>query len=150
MCGAWVIANDSDKVELLVRDRLVVPTAAGAKALAAMKISAVTVDLDGTLNNVAEERDHLQGIYEALPPSRRKTLVAPRWPYLPASTNVDHPLPTEATDPLVVVALGAARYLEQLIVAWIAIEGQRTARGYLNESTSGRPPAVRELPLARR
>lgn len=148
MCGAWVLTDEPNKLELLTRNRLVVATIAGAKAMTRMDSYTALIDLDETLNNIARERDRLQRLYEGLSPTRKKNLVAPRWPNLPTSTNTDPPVSSETTNPLVGVALNTSRYLEQLVVAWTAIEGQRTARAYLNEDTPEQPPAGRELPLA--
>lgn len=149
MCGAWVLINEPIKLELLTRDRLVVATAAGAGAMAAAGNHTAMVDLVDTLNNVTQERDRLQRLYDDLPASRKKNLVAPRWPHLPIASDRDHSPRAETTNPAVAVALGVARLLEQLAVAWTAIERQRTARTYLYGDTPGRPPTVRELPLAR-
>lgn len=87
MCGAWVMNDEPVKVELLTRDRLVVSSPAGMEALVAISGRTNTVDLESTIDQVVAERDRLLGLFDALPPSRRKTLVAPRWPHLPTYAN---------------------------------------------------------------
>lgn len=148
MCGAWVITNEADKVELLTRDRLLVATPAGAAAIrSAGGAAAGTVDLAGTVNNVASEQDRLQAIYDSLPASRRKTLAAPSWPHVPAAVDLSEPPKADNTDPVVAVALGLARFLERLANAWADGERERIARSYLIDNTPGQPTEIRDLPV---
>jgi len=58
MCGARVLHDEQEKVELLTRGRHVVATAGGAKTLQSAKATtARMVDLTATVNAVAAERD---------------------------------------------------------------------------------------------
>lgn len=148
MCGAWVLTNQPEKVELLIRDRLVVATAAGLAAIPfGGRDSAPVVDLVRTVNNVVSERDRLQAIYDALPASRKKTLVAPRWPAIPVVVSLSDPPHAENADPVVAVALGLARFLDQLADAWAACERERIARDYLTDDVPGRTSQIRDLPV---
>jgi hypothetical protein len=150
MCGAWVLDNEPHKLELLTRDRLIVATTAGAEALpSSAKNPTAILDLAGIRANIAEERERLQRLYDELPPARKKTLVAPRWPQLPACIELDTLPPTEHTESdHIALALGIGRYLEQLATVWSAIEGQRTTRSYLANNSPGQPTVSRKLPLA--
>lgn len=148
MCGAWVLTNQPQKVELLTRDRLVVATAAGLAAMpSGRRRPARAVDLVRTVNNVVSERDRLQAIYDALPASRKKTLVAPRWPAIPVAVSLSDPPHVKNTDPEVAVALGLARFLDQLADAWAACERERIARHYLSGDSSGGVSQIRDLPV---
>lgn len=148
MCGAWVLNDEPQKVELLTRDRHVVATPAGAEALRSIKITPARMDPTEIVNAVIAERDRLQAIYDALPTSRKKTLVAPSWPHIPSTIDLDDPPKAQATEATVAVALGVARFVEQLATAWADLERQRTVRDYLTDGTAGRPSGVRDLPLA--
>jgi hypothetical protein len=96
---------------------------------------------------IAAERDRLNTIYEKLPPSRKKTLTAPRWPHVPPAPDLADPPCADSVDRTVAAALGIARLLEQLAIAWSGIESQRLARTYLTEP-AGEPAAARDIPLA--
>lgn len=106
------------------------------------------LDLTKTVNVVAAERDRLQAIYEALPTSRKKTLVAPRWPDIPSPIDLADPPKAQAAEPTVAAALGVARFLDRLATAWADVERQRAVRDYLTEATPGQPSGVRDFPLA--
>jgi hypothetical protein len=148
MCGAWVLHDEPEKVELLTRGRHVVATASGAKALQSAKATtAGMIDLTATINTVVAERDRLDGIYQELPAARRKTLTPPRWPHVPEAANFADPPRAANFDDPVAVALGIARVLEELATAWSGIESQRTARAYMTDATRGRPSDSRNLPL---
>lgn len=147
MCGAWVV-TEPRKVELLTRGRLVVATVAGAAAMRSAGCTpAGALDLVQTVKSVVAERDRLQAIYDALPASRKKNLVVPRWPHIPDTIDPTSPPRTEGADNAVAVALSVARYLDELAAAWTAIERQRIARTYLTDNTPGRPSEARALPL---
>ncbi|OBK92761.1 hypothetical protein A5645_22395 [Mycobacterium asiaticum] len=148
MCGAWVLDDEPHKVELLTRDRYIVATPAGAEALRSAKIKpAGMLDLTKIVDAVTAERDRLQSIYDALPTSRKKTLVAPRWPYIPFAIDLASPPMAQVADATVAITLGVARFLEQLATAWADVERQRTARDYLTEGTGGHAKGIRDLPL---
>jgi hypothetical protein len=83
-CRRTAHRDEEHKVELLTQGRLVVATARGIEALSAAHCTpAGSLDLNQTLKMIEAERDRLQGIYDALPSARKKTLVAPRWPATP-------------------------------------------------------------------
>jgi hypothetical protein len=148
MCGAWVFNNESDKVELLTRDRLIVATAAGGAAVRSGDRGPIgTIDLVGTVNNVVSERDRLQAIYAALPAPRKKTLVAPRWPDIPTLVGLSGLPKAENADPVVAVALGIARCMDQIANAWADCERERITRDYLTDNTPGRPSQIRDIPV---
>lgn len=148
MCGAWVLTSQPERVELLTRDRLVVATAAGLAAIGSGARGPTSpVDLVRTVNNVVSERDRLQSIYDALPRSRKKTLVAPRWPDIPAAVSLSDPPRAKNTDPVVAVALGLARFLDQLAESWVGCERERIARDYLTDPISGQTSQIRDLPV---
>jgi hypothetical protein len=148
MSGAWVLHDEPHKVELLTRGKPVAATPAGAEALqSASATPAGMLDLTDTVNAVTAERDRLQAIYNALPASRKKTLVAPRWPHMPPAVDLADPLRAQTTDDNVAAALGVARFLEQLATAWADLERQRTVRDYLTEGAAGQPAEIRDFPL---
>lgn len=148
MSGAWVLNDELPKVELLTRGRLVAATPAGAEALrSADAAPAGALDITQTVNAVVKERDRLQAIYDALPTSRKKTLVAPRWPDIPSAVSLADPPRAQATDDTVAIALGVARFLERLATAWEDVEHQRTVRAYLTDGAASPTDGVRDLPL---
>jgi hypothetical protein len=151
MCGAWVLDDERDKVELLTRGRFVVATPAGIDALrSANATPSGVVDLAATVNAVAAERDRLNAIYEELPAARKKTLTPPRWPQVPAPADLADPPCADNVDQTVAAALGIARFLEELAAAWSGIESQRVARPYLTDGTSAQSTSIRDIPIATR
>lgn len=148
MCGAWVLPAEKHKVELLTRRRLIVATACGSGALSMAHCTpAGSLDLNRTLKMIEAERDRLQAIYDALPSTRKKTLVAPRSPAIPSPIDFAHPPQVQTPDELVATALGIAGHLDQLAGAWAGIERQRTARAYLTANTPDQSPDPRAIPL---
>jgi hypothetical protein len=93
---------------------------------------------------IAAARDRLQKIYEALPESRKKNVVAPQSPHLPLPIDLDTP-PHEQHRRRGRRCPRHSRYLDQLATVSANIEKQRIARSYLTDSTPGKPADVRDL-----
>jgi hypothetical protein len=145
MSGAWSKPRGETRtIELVTRQRIVLPTPSGQKALSKAKAApAGYLDVEAVFSSVIAERDRLQGIYESRK-TKSKTLVAPTWPEMPDLLDLDAPPRIEVADQdndCVPIALGIARWLERLAVAWAAIEGQRVVRAYMvgAEGRSVRP-----------
>ncbi|TDZ93473.1 hypothetical protein CCUG60885_03076 [Mycobacteroides salmoniphilum] len=149
MCGAWVLNDEPHKLELLTHRKLVITTPSGAKALnATSSHPSGILDLDQTTKNIAAERDRLQCTYDGLPASRKKTLVAPRWPHLPDAIDLGNAPRARSADTTVARALGIARGVDELATAWAGIERQRLARTYLTDEAPSQPQEARNLPFA--
>lgn len=135
LCGAWVTGDDDDgarTVELVSRERMVLATQSGVSALDRVAARPFGfLDLAATVANIRAERDQLQHLYEQ---QSLKTLVAPRWPALPAMIDMEEPPLAPEASPEVAAALGVARWLEQLAKVWVEIESQRLRRPYLAEA----------------
>ena len=71
-------------------------------------------------------------------------LVAPEWPQVPEQIDLENPPRTAGAPDLVASALGIARWLEMLAVAWGSLERQRLARRYLRLDD----PSPRALPIS--
>jgi hypothetical protein len=123
MAGAWVLPSDDERIDGLLVGRLLVTTdgavgrfSGGADAAALAK--AVQGEVDAL--------DQAFTAHLATLPSSRRQLVRPRWPRVPAVAT-----PTTAGDPVASEALGLARWLSDLLVAWGEVEGLRPARPFL-------------------
>ncbi|BBY50285.1 hypothetical protein MARA_37530 [Mycolicibacterium arabiense] len=103
------------------------------------------LDVYSTLQNISTERDRLQRLYEQQP---GKNLIAPKWPTLPETFNLDAPPLAPDTRAEVQVALGVARWLEAMAVAWEEIESQRLRRSYMSGDAVGDGSSVRPCPVA--
>lgn len=150
MAGAWVLAaGDCETLKSLVQARYLVATASGLDAC--RRVSAdgytATIDLSLTLDEVAAEIKRLQGKFEEAATASKSALVPPTWPKLPQSFEATSP--TDPKAPVhVAVALGIARWLELVALAWESLEQQRLMRKYLRgeEEEQRRFPLVEARP----
>lgn len=146
MAGAWVVGkDDGDKIDLLVAERRALMTEAGQEALAELCIELPgLIDPDSTLDNLQSVLSELQAVYDAHP--KRAGLVAPEWPPLPEKTGV-HDLSCGQSQKPTQMALGLARWLEQVATAWDRIESVRIARKYMPGGPARRctPIAIRKI-----
>lgn len=135
MSGAWTVGpNEHDKLELLTRSRYLAATTQGlhACAVACARNYAGIVDLTQSLRAVATEINRLQASFEAAAAKSKYALVDPRWPRLPQDFDLSDP-PKDVDGPAdVAVALGIARWLESIAVAWESLEQQRLMRKYMH------------------
>ncbi|GAA4005400.1 hypothetical protein GCM10022247_28430 [Allokutzneria multivorans] len=137
LTGAWVLAvREVAKIDLLVRGRRVLATAAGEKALRRLGVRVEAhIDPDATLKGFAALCEELQAVYEAL----EKKPKQPSWPTLP------QPLDMAALDRAGLgaePALTVARWLERMAIVWDEIEGERSTRKYLPHGRERRPVAL--------
>ncbi|AXK75360.1 MULTISPECIES: hypothetical protein [Mycobacteriaceae] len=147
MCGAWVI--DPARLNMLTtltRDRYLVATPPGHLACQAadMNNHRGVVDLKSTLATVELEITLLQAAFEEESKRTKSKLVAPEWPQVPEQIDLEHPPRAVGSPDLVASALGIARWLETLALAWGSIERQRLARKYLRLDD----PSPRALPIS--
>lgn len=134
MCGAWVIAAADDrKVRLLTQSRYLLSTDAGARVCKRAGVDGHLgrVDVVGTLSAVDAERTRLQQVFERAAAASKSSLIAPTWPHLPEPLDLAHP-PRDRIAPLnCAAALGVARWLESVALAWESLERQRLIRKYM-------------------
>lgn len=144
MCGAWVVANDDVRtVELVTRNRMVLATQSGKQALSRAEAQPLGyADFEAAVDQMLSERDRLQSIYER---KQSKSLVPPRWPEIPAHLDLKSPPIVAAAEDDSRVALGIARWVERVALAWAEIERQRIARSYMIEA--GDDKDVRPCPV---
>lgn len=146
MSGAWVLGvNESKTLKTLTQNRLLAATDAGLATCKRAEANgyAANIDLALTLAEVAAEVDRLQASFEQAAAESKSALVPPTWPKLPQAFAGDKPpvnrtAPTEAA-----VALGIARWLESVALAWESLEQQRLMRKYFRGDNDGR----RRLPI---
>jgi hypothetical protein len=146
MCGAWVIAADEDhKVNLLTQSRYLLSTDAGARACKRVGVEGHLglVDVVATLSAVDAERTRLQEVFERAAEASKSSLIAPTWPHLPKPVDLTHPPQDRIAPPNCAGALGVARWLESVAVAWESLERQRLIRKYMR----GNDPTQRHFPL---
>ncbi|MGY4647679.1 hypothetical protein [Mycobacterium sp. URHB0021] len=134
MSGAWVLGLDEhDKLELLTRSRYLAATTQGENACENARAQGHSglIDLAQTIKVVEAEINRLQANFEEAAAKSKSALVSPRWPRLPHDFDVSRP-PADADAPAqVAIALGIARWLESVALAWESLEQQRTMRKYL-------------------
>ena len=146
MCGAWVI--DPGKIgalKNLTQSRYLVATPMGAKACAGAGADGHTgvIDLRLIIEAVDAEIRCLQTAFDTALVKSKSKLIAPTWPRLPNPINLaDPPRDRNAPDE-VAAALGIARWLETVALAWESLEQQRLARRYLK----GKEAIQRPLPI---
>jgi hypothetical protein len=146
MCGAWVIAADGDhEVRLLTRSRYLLSTNGGARVCKRAGVDGHLglVDVVATLSAVDAERIRLQEVFERAAASSKSSLIAPTWPHLPKPLDLVHPPQDRMAPPNCAAALGVARWLESVAVAWESLERQRLIRNYMR----GNDPIQRNFPL---
>jgi hypothetical protein len=98
------------------------------------------IDLGQVVDAIAVEIRRLQTAFDAASEASKSKLIAPTWPRLPAVLDLDNP-PRDSNAPDdVAVALGIARWLEAVALAWESLEGQRLARKYLRDKATNRRP----------
>jgi hypothetical protein len=91
LCGAWVVdgADRAETLRALTAARPTLSTVDGDVVLKEYRVATERVlDLEATLVAVIAVRDELQAAYEEAA-ARKKNLIAPRWPTLPAPLTVD-------------------------------------------------------------
>ena len=138
-------ADEDDKVRLLTQSRYLLSTAAGARVCerAGADGHRGLVDPIATLSAVHTERTRLQGVFEQEAAVSKSTLIAPAWPHLPERLDLADPTRDRIAPSNCAVALGVARWLESVAVAWESLERQRLIRKYMR----GDAPAQRDFPL---
>ncbi|MBB3753672.1 hypothetical protein FHT44_006194 [Mycolicibacterium sp. BK634] len=134
MCSAWVLAAGADdKVRLLTRSRYLLPTTAGRRVCeeAGADGHLGLVDAAATLSAVDAERARLQSVFEQEATVSKSTLVAPTWPHLAEPLDLASPPLDRIAPSNCAAALGVARWLESVAVAWESLERQRLIRKYM-------------------
>jgi hypothetical protein len=132
LSGAWVLPKcDLGTLKLLVQLRYLVATAKGLKVCP--DVHAGLVDLGVTTGGIEAEVNRLQNLYdEQVAAKVKSTLVPPRWPKFPECIDLARP-PRDIHAPAnVAAALGIARWLESIALAWVFVEQQRLSRKFLH------------------
>ena len=147
MCGAWVIdASETSMLRNLTESRYLVATPAGAKACACAGAEGHTgvIDLRLIIESIDAEIQCLQTAFDTALAKSKSKLIAPTWLRLPDPIDLgDPPRDRNAPDD-VAAALGIARWLETVALAWESLEQQRLARTCLRSTeTSRRPLPIR-------
>jgi hypothetical protein len=146
MCGAWVVAADEDhKVRLLTQSRYLLSTDAGAQVCKRAGVDGHLglVDVAATLSAVDAEGTRLQEVFERAAAASKSSLIAPTWPRLPKPLDLANPPLDRIAPSNCAAALGVARWLESVAVAWESLERQRLIRRYMR----GNAPVQRTFPL---
>jgi DNA polymerase III subunit epsilon len=136
LCGAWVLDGDDREPTLraLTASRAIVATASGQSLLEGQQIVPDRIfDTEATLTAVVAVRDELQAVYQQAAAVRKSTLTPPRWPAIPERLDAETAA-TPAGDVRTSRALGIARWLHGLFIAWDTIEEQRLARPYMRSA----------------
>ncbi|MCZ2817895.1 hypothetical protein [Modestobacter sp. VKM Ac-2984] len=126
MAGAWVLPADDERIDGLVRGRLLVTTEPAAGRFGA---GADPAALATAIRQEIADLDRAFAGHLASLPSARRSLVRPRWPSVP-----DAATPEAAGDPLASRALTLARWVSDLLTAWDEVESQRLTRPFLLSS----------------
>ncbi|MDP5184395.1 hypothetical protein QOZ88_17305 [Blastococcus sp. BMG 814] len=135
MAGAWVLPADDDRIDGLLVGRLMVTTPnATPRFGAGPDVAGLAAAVDAEIAVL----DATFAAHLATLPSSRRSLVRPRWPYVPGA-----PMSEIAGDPLATEALTLARWVSTLLVAWDRVEKERLARPFLSVRGGDRP---RDLP----
>ncbi|TQN44075.1 hypothetical protein FHU33_3557 [Blastococcus colisei] len=144
LCGAWVVdgAERAETLQALTATRVTLSTVGGEQALREHERATERVlDLEATVTSVVAVRNELQTAYEEAATSK-KNLTPPRWPTLPEPLDIEAAEAT-AGDPRTARVLGIARWLNDLCLAWDAVEDERLKRSYMRPLGG---PAERALP----
>jgi hypothetical protein len=143
MCGAWLLQpDDFEKLKTLTEMRYLVPTPSGAEVCSSVHLVGHrgVIDLGQTLAEVDSEMVRLQEQFEAVAAKSKSKLIAPTWPRLPTQIDLANP-PRDIRAPTeVAAALGIARWLESVALAWESLEQQRLIRRYLRGKEANQRP----------
>lgn len=146
MSGGWVIdSNARVALRSLTQGRYLVATSTGVKACAKADAGshAGMIHLALVIDAVAAEISELQATFDRALSNSRTKLIAPKWPWLPPLIDLEDPPYDRNAPGGVAAALGIARWLEALALAWESLEQQRLARRYLR----GKETTQRPLPI---
>ncbi|MGB3484162.1 MAG: hypothetical protein WBB07_18350 [Mycobacterium sp.] len=151
MCGAWVLQPDgAGTLRTLTHRRYLITSGAGSDACRHLDADhhRGVLDLDAILAYIACEIDRLQSRFDEANAVAKSALVPPVRPRLPQAIDLERP-PVEPVAPQeTAVALGVARWLESVALAWESVEQQRLSKRYLcvdDDCQRGFPVRIRGL-----
>ena len=143
LAGAWVLARtETHVIDALLRRRWVLGLTGGAHVVEAAEVAILGyVDPGATLAGIRAEVVELQDRFDGEPRPKRRKLVAPDWPVVPAAFD---PASFAGADAPAEVALAVGRWVADVADAWQRIETERMARPFLIAPAG---PLVRTLPI---